>query len=67
MSQECQNYMSEIFTPESIEVPSLNKTFCDTENIDFDLYDGPIKNLVVDKQFRRGKILKLFSKGQGFR
>ena len=59
--------MSETFDPKSIELPTLNETFCDAETIEFDDYDGPFRNLLVDPQFRQGKKLMLYSKDLGFR
>lgn len=59
--------MTDTFDSSSIELPTLNGTFCDAEEIEFDDFDGPFRDLLVDPQFRQGKKLRLYSKDLGFR
>lgn len=52
--------LSTVFTPESVEMPVLEDTFCNPEAIPWEAYHGHIKDLLTDPVYRRGKFILLY-------
>jgi len=42
------------------DMPVLEETFCDVDDIPFEPYHGHIKHLLKDKSLRKGKIFRLY-------
>ena len=59
--QESYDILTRMFTEESIEVPVLEKTFCDIKSIKFQIYDGNFTELVKSKSSHaNGKMYNLY-------
>ena len=43
ISQNMYNKLSEVFTPESLDVPILEEYFCNWDKINFEYYVGPFQ------------------------
>ncbi len=57
---ECRDFLSEYFTPESVELPVLSEVFCNPEDIPLEGYNGHIKFLLTDEKYRKGKFIHFF-------
>ena len=52
--------MLQFFTPESLTLPVLNETFCNWNDINFEPYNGPFKDLLTMEDFRKGRIIEFY-------
>jgi hypothetical protein len=57
---ECRDYMSDYFTPDTVEVQVLSEYFCNPDDIPFEGYSGHIKHLLSDESFRKGKLIHFY-------
>lgn len=60
INDECVSYLSKFFTKESIKLPSIHRTFCNYDQIQWIFYYKHIRPLLVDKSYRTGKQLYLW-------
>ena len=57
---ECRDFISDHFTPDSVEVPVLSEVYCNPQDIPFEGYNGHIKNLLNEEDYRTGKLIHFF-------
>ena len=62
MSKHCYETLAQVFTEKSIQdVPVFEDTFCDPpKSYPFEVYDGPMKDILTDSALHHGKFLWLF-------
>jgi len=62
INDECYNFLSKIFDTKSIKLRSIQKAYCNYDQIKFQFYSEHIQPLLRDKQYRKGKVLYLWPK-----
>lgn len=67
INKEAQNYMLRYFTAESVTMPVLNETFCNSEIMRFQPYNGPFKDLINGDHLHKGKMLNFYPTVDGVR
>ena len=52
--------LTKVFTPESIHIPVIYDTYCNPEDIPWELWDGKLADLLSTENLRKGKFLWLY-------
>ena len=61
MLQESLDILQTMFTSDSIELPVLEKTFCDVKKMKFEVFEGNFTHLIVaDSKYKHGHLLNLY-------
>ena len=62
MSRHCYETLAKVFTERSIQdVPVFEDTFCEApQELPYEAYIGPMKELITKTEFHRGRFLWLF-------
>ena len=50
----------QVFTEDSITVPTLESTFCNWKTMAFEPFRGHIREVIGDEALRRGRLLKMW-------
>ena len=68
-SQDTKSFLPfQVFTEDSITVPTLESTFCNWKTMAFEPFRGHIREVLGDEGLRRGRMLKMWPpKGNGER
>jgi len=56
----CSDYLSEMFTPETVELPVLSDVFCNYNAINFEPYNKHLKHLLSEEQYKKGRTIFFF-------
>ena len=62
INDECWAYLTAFFTEDSIKIPSIQRTFCNYDKIEWIFYYKHIRPLLIDKSYRTGRQLYLWPK-----
>lgn len=60
MPIDTKHYLLKVFTPRSVEIPVLEETFCNYEEIKFKDYQGHMRPILTDKTWWTGKLIWLW-------
>jgi hypothetical protein len=61
ITQETFDILAKVFTEESILIPVLERTFCNVDQMKFQVFDGNFTHLIMpDTKYNRGRMLNLF-------
>jgi len=64
VNDDCLGHLTAIFNPDSIKLKSIQREFCNYDQIDFEFYSKHIQALLRDKQYRKGRVVYLWPKLQ---
>ena len=56
----CRDLVSATFTPENVELPVWQETFCNHADIPLEPFNGRLADFINDEKYRRGKILHFY-------
>ena len=65
MDYDMKEQLTVVFTPESINLPILYDTYCNPQDIPWEMWRGKMDDLLTNKNLRKGKFLYVF--GGGYR
>eukprot|EP00095_Tigriopus_kingsejongensis_P007597 maker-scaffold417_size177606-snap-gene-0.46 protein:Tk07597 transcript:maker-scaffold417_size177606-snap-gene-0.46-mRNA-1 annotation:"galactoside 2-alpha-l-fucosyltransferase 2" len=57
---QCLRELRKYFTHDSVDVPSIEQTFCDHQSIPWEGYNQFIRPLLVERHYRLGRAIELF-------
>ena len=60
MDYDMKEQLSTFFTPESINLPILYDTYCNPEEIPWEMWCGKLADLLTNEKLRRGRFLYLY-------
>ena len=60
MDYDMKEQLSAFFTPESINLPILYDTYCNPEDIPWEMWRGKLADLLTNEKLRRGRFFWLY-------
>ena len=60
MDYDMKEQLSAFFTPESINLPILYDTYCNPEDIPWEMWRGKLADLLTNEKLRKGRFFWLY-------
>ena len=57
---DMKEQLTHVFTSKTITVPVLYDTYCNPEDIPFEMWRGKLADLLTNKSFRKGRFLWIY-------
>ena len=67
MDYDMKEQLTAVFTPETINLPILYDTYCNPQDIPWEMWRGKWDDLLTNKNLRKGRFLYVFGGGGGYR
>lgn len=67
INAELKKYLSAFFEEGGVELPVLEETFCNPEDIPWEPYRGHLRDIFTDKKYRKGKFIHLWPQPNGYK
>ena len=61
MDYDMKEQLTAFFTPESITLPVLHNTYCNPQDIPWEVWRGKLADLLTNKSLRKGRLLWLYT------
>ena len=60
MDYDMKEQLATFFTPDSIKLPILHDTYCNPQEIPWEMWRGKFADLLTNKNLRKGRFLWLY-------